>query len=242
MSAPLRFPPDVMLLAAGLGRRMLPLTQTRPKPLIEVAGRALIDRVIDGAWAEGLLRFVVNTHHHADQLQAHLRQFERLRPGISIAFSPEPELLETGGGLKAALPLLATDPIMVINTDTFFVPGTDTPYARMVESFAANQADIVLLCVHPRRAVGFRRSHDFCLSPRGEITNDTGAPVIYAGATLIARRLIEAAPDGKFSLTRLFDQALADEKLYGVALDAPWLHVGDPQALVEAEAALKVSA
>lgn len=242
MSAPLRFPPDVMLLAAGLGRRMLPLTQTRPKPLIEVAGRALIDRVIDGAWAEGLLRFVVNTHHHADQLQTHLRQFERLRPGISIAFSPEPELLETGGGLKAALPLLATDPIMVINTDTFFVPGTDTPYARMVESFAANQADIVLLCVHPRRAVGFRRSHDFCLSPRGEITNDTGAPVIYAGAALIARRLIEAAPDGKFSLTRLFDRALADEKLYGVALDAPWLHVGDPQALAEAEAALKVSA
>lgn len=231
-----------MLLAAGLGRRMLPLTQTRPKPLIEVAGRALIDRVIDGAWAEGLLRFVVNTHHHADQLQTHLRQFERLRPGISIAFSPEPELLETGGGLKAALPLLATDPIMVINTDTFFVPGTDTPYARMVESFAANQADIVLLCVHPRRAVGFRRSHDFCLSPRGEITNDTGAPVIYAGAALIARRLIEAAPDGKFSLTRLFDRALADEKLYGVALDAPWLHVGDPQALAEAEAALKVSA
>lgn len=242
MSAPLRFPPDVMLLAAGLGRRMAPLTDTRPKPLIELGGRALIDRVIDAAWAEGLLRFVVNTHHHAEQLEAHLRQFERLRAGISIRFSREAELLETGGGLKAALPLLATDPILAINTDTVFVPGTDTPYARMVESFAANKADIVLLCAHPRRAVGFRRSHDFCLSPRGEITNDTGAPVIYAGSALIARRLIEAAPNGKFSLATLFDQALAAEKLFGVALDAQWLHVGDTEALAEAEIALKASA
>lgn len=239
MSAPLRFPPDVMLLAAGLGRRMLPLTETRLKPLIELGGKALIDRVIEAAWAEGLLRFVVNTHHHADQVETHLRQLARIRADLSISFSHEAELLDTGGGLKAALPLLATDPVLVINTDTVFMPGKDRPYGRMMESFAANQADIVLLCVHPRRAIGFRRSHDFCLSPRGEVTNDSGAPVIYAGAALIARRLIEAAPSGCFSLTTLFDQALAAERLFGVALDTTWLHVGDPAALAEAEAALK---
>lgn len=238
MVNPLRFPPDVMLLAAGLGRRMLPLTQAMPKPLVEVSGKALVDYVIDVAWAEGLLTYVANAHHHADQVETHLRRLERLRPGFTVRFSREAELLDTGGGLKAALPLLRTDPVLVLNTDSFFLPGKDRPYARMVEVFERGNADLVLLCAHPRRALGFRRSHDFCLSPRGEITLDFGAPVIYAGAALIRRALVEAVPEARFSLYPLFETALASGRLAGVALDADWFHVGDIEAIAQTETAL----
>ncbi|HEV7718813.1 MAG TPA: nucleotidyltransferase family protein [Arsenicitalea sp.] len=230
---------DVMLLAAGLGKRMLPLTETLPKPLITVGGIALLDRVIDNAAADGATHFVVNTHHHAAQIADHVETLRKTRPTLSFALSPEPEqLLDTGGGVKQALPLLRTDPILVLNTDAFWPAGTDQPLARMAKVFAERSADLVLLCAHPRRATGFRRSHDFCLDPHGRITLDTGAPVIYAGAALIAKKLFDGTPDGPFSLYTVFERALEAGTIFGVALDAPWLHVGDPQALAEAEALL----
>jgi MurNAc alpha-1-phosphate uridylyltransferase len=228
-----------MLLAAGLGKRMLPLTQDVPKPLIEVGGVRLLDRVIDNAVAEGATRFVVNTHHHADQISDHIDALQTARPDLRFALSPEPDgLLDTGGGVKRALPLLATDPILVMNTDAFWPAGSDWPIGRMMATFSQHNSDILLLCAHPSRATGFRRSHDFCLDPRGRITFDTGAPVIYAGAALIAKKLFGATPDGPFSLNLLFEQALEAGTLFGTALAAPWLHVGDPKALAEAEAFL----
>jgi MurNAc alpha-1-phosphate uridylyltransferase len=227
--------PDVMILAAGLGKRMLPLTETTPKPLIKVAGKPLLDRVAALAHREGATRFVVNAHHHAEQMKPHVLALEASIGGTHFELSSETALLNTGGGVRAALPLLQTDPIFVMNADSLWLGG-DTPMARMR---AAYDGRIVLLCVHPFRASGFsRRSHDFCLAPDGEVTNDAGAPVIYAGTALIPRALIEAAPEGPFSLFTLFDQALDRGELRGVALGAEWLHVGDPAALAAAEAKL----
>jgi MurNAc alpha-1-phosphate uridylyltransferase len=233
-----RFRPDVMLLAAGLGIRLRPLTDALPKPLVQVAGIAMLDRVVAEASAEGFIRLVVNAHHHAPLLRAHIEALARQRPELRFRLSEEPERLDTGGGVKRALPQLDGDPILVMNTDAFWPPGADAPLQRLLARHAAGGTEIVLLCAQPRRAIGFRRSHDFCLDPRGRITRDTGQPAIYAGVALIARGLVAAEPAEVFSLYRLFEAALERESLAGVVLDAPWLHVGDPEALATAEAFL----
>lgn len=229
-----RFRPDVMLLAAGLGTRMRPLTDTRPKPLVPVGGVALIDRVIANATAEGLDRFVVNTHHLAVQIEAHLAG----RLGISISHEPE-ATLGTGGGVKRALPLLKTDPFLVMNTDAFWLPGADHPIARMLVRWQRGGVRMVVLCVHPRDARGFRRSHDFCLDPTGRLTWDAGAPVIYTGVALVARDVLEAAPEGVFSFNDLIEDLGERGETTGVILDATWLHVGDVAGIAEAEAVLR---
>jgi MurNAc alpha-1-phosphate uridylyltransferase len=244
MADPIRFQPvsgrpDVMLLAAGLGRRLRPLTETQPKPLLEIGGVPLIDRVVAEAAAEGFCRFVVNTHHHAGRLAAHVDALAGRFPEARFRVSHEPELLETGGGLKQALPLLDTDPVLVMNTDTFWLPGVDQPLVRLLGRLP--DADIVLLCAQPRRALGFRRSHDFCLDPRGQITRDSGQPVIYAGVALLRRALVEAVAETRFSLYPLFMAALEKRRLAGAMLDAEWFHVGDPEALAEVERRLAMA-
>lgn len=224
--------PDVMILAAGLGTRMRPLTDGTPKPLLKVGGKPLLDRVARLAHAEGATRFVVNAHHHIDQMKPHVLALDASLAGTAFALSEEAELLNTGGGVKAALPLLETDPVFVMNADSLWLSG-DNPLERMRKAYDGR---IVLLCAHPARASGFtRRSHDFCLAPDGTITPDRGAPVIYAGTALVPRALIEAAPDGPFSLYSLFEAALEREELRGVALGAPWLHIGDPETLAAAD-------
>ena len=220
--------PDVMILAAGLGLRMRPLTESTPKPLLEVAGTALLERVAGLAHAEGARQFVVNAHHHAGQVAAFVAGLEGRLAGSRFRVSTEAVLRNTGGGLKAALELLEGDPILVMNSDSLWLGG-DRPLGRMLAGY---EGRLTLLCVHPVRASGFtRRSHDFCLAPDGEITPDRGAPVIYAGAALVPRRLVELAPEGAFSLYDLFEASLAAGDLRGVALGADWLHAGDPAAL-----------
>lgn len=228
MTEATRFP-DVMLLAAGLGTRLRPITETLPKPLVPVAGVPLIERIMGNAKAEGAKRFVANAHYRADQVLAHF--------GGLLKVSREEELLGTGGGVKQALPMLHSDPILVMNTDAFWPAGSDAPLARMLARYSDDA--IVLLCVHPRNATGFARSHDFCLSPHGEITRDYGAPVIYAGVALLGKARFADTPDGAFSINDLFEAALEREQLFGVVLDAPWFHVGDPMALADAERLLR---
>jgi MurNAc alpha-1-phosphate uridylyltransferase len=238
-----RFKPDVMLLAAGFGTRLRPLTDATPKPLVSVGGRPLIDRVLAEALDAGLDRFVINAHHHAAQVTAHVRELAARHPGARFVVSREDGVvLGTGGGVRHALHLLETDPVLVMNTDAFWRGASGTPIRRLIARYAEGGAEMVLLCVHPRDAQGFRRSHDFCLDPRGRITADAGAPVIYAGACLLARTLFEGTPEGAFSLTLLFDRTRARGALAGVVLDAPWLHVGDPEGLAEAEATLRAHA
>ena len=219
-----------MLLAAGLGTRLRPLTEAMPKPLVPVAGVPLIERIMDNAKAEGAKRFTANAHYRADQLLAHF--------GGLLKVSREDELLGTGGGVKRALPMLHSDPFFIMNTDAFWPAGSDAPLGRMIARFSGD-AEIVLLCVHPRDASGFDRSHDFCLSPQGAVTRDYGAPVIYGGVALVGKALFAGTPDGAWSLTEIFEKALERESLFGVALDAPWFHVGDPKALAEAERRLQ---
>lgn len=226
MNTPDRFP-DVMLLAAGLGTRLRPLTEALPKPLVPVCGVPLIERVMESARTEGATRFVANAHYLADQLLAHF--------GGLLKVNREEELLGTGGGVRAALPMLHTDPFLVMNTDAFWPAGADTPLARLRARHARGDAAMTLLCVQPARATGFSRSHDFCLDPMGRVTRDYGAPVIYAGVALINRAVFEDAPDGPFSLNALLEAALDREELCGVVLDAPWYHVGDPAALAAVE-------
>lgn len=221
--------PDVMLLAAGLGTRLRPLTESLPKPLVPVARTPLIERVIANARAEGAKRFVANAHYHADQVLAHF--------GGLLKVNREATLMGTGGGVKAALPMLHSDPFFVMNTDAFWPLGSDQPLARMLARHQ-DERDIVLLCIQPRRAHGFSRSHDFCLDPMGRITRDYGAPIIYGGVALLGKSLFEDTPDGPFPLNQLLEAALDDERLYGVVLDAPWFHVGDASGLAQAEAAL----
>lgn len=229
MSEVTRFP-DVMLLAAGLGTRLRPITLTMPKPLVPVAGVPLIERVMANARAEGAKRFVANAHYLSEHLLAHFAG------GLKI--SREETLLGTGGGVKYALPMLHADPFFVMNTDAFWPAGSDTPLVRMIDKFATGNAEIVLLCVHPRRATGFGRSHDFCLDPFGRVTRDYGAPVIYGGVALVAKAVFADTSDGAFSFYPLIEKALERETLLGVALDAPWHHVGDLAGLTAAEAAL----
>lgn len=229
---------DVMLFAAGLGTRMLPLTLTTPKPLIAVAGKPLIEHALEAAMSEGHRRFVVNIHHHAAQMAAHVEGLRARFAELDIATSLEKDaLLDTGGGLRKALPLLATDPILTLNTDTFWRAGEDAPLARMRQAYAAG-AEMVLLCVAPDRALGFRRGADFMLAEDGALNRTLGRPVIYAGAALIARNLAASGPEGAFSLTRHMATAAERGTLRGVEIGARWFHIGDPAALAQCEDAL----
>ena len=230
--------PDAILLAAGFGTRLRPLTETRPKPLVPVAGLPLIERVIAPLAAEGVTRFAVNAHYLAEQMQAAVAALPMRFPGAGFALSiEEGRPLETGGGAKKALGLIESDPVLIANTDAFWPPAKDKPLQRMRERFETG--DMVLLCAHPMRAHGFRRSHDFCLNPQGTITLDTGLPVIYAGVALVGRAVFDKTPDGAFPMLPLFETALEKGRLKGVLLDAPWFHVGDPEGLAEAEHALR---
>lgn len=234
-----RFTHSAILLAAGLGTRMAPLTDSRPKPLIPVLGAPLIDRVVANCLSEGITQFAVNAHYLAEQVAAHITAGPVRFPGAKFRLSDErEELLGTGGGVKKALKLIEGDPFFVLNTDAIWPQNADTPLERMREVFAQGEADAVLLCAHPARAYGFRRSHDFCLAPDKTITNDRGVPVIYAGAALLKRSLFADTPDGPFSLYDIMMKAQEAGRLQGVMLNAAWLHVGDPQGLKDAEAYL----
>jgi MurNAc alpha-1-phosphate uridylyltransferase len=228
MTEPARFP-DVMLLAAGLGSRLKPFTDTAPKPLLPVAGIALIDRVIAAARAEGARRFVVNAFAHADQMLAHFAG----HPHFTVL--RENTLMGIGGGIRNALPSLAGDRVLVMNTDAFWRAGADAPLARLIARHAASGAAATLLCVPPLLATGFGRSHDFCLDPRGRITPDSGAPVIHAGVALLERALFADTPEGPFPLSLVLDRARAEDRLFGAPLMAPWFHVGDSAGLAAAE-------
>ncbi len=234
-----RFTPDAVLLAAGRGERMRPLTETIPKPLIPVGGMPLIDRVVANCRAEGVRRFAVNAHYLAEQITDHVSRLAARFADTGFAISDErAELLDTGGGARRAMTFIQSDPFFLMNTDSFWVPGEDTPLKRLYEAFDET-TEIGVLCVHPARATGFARSHDFCLAPDGMVTNDRGLPVIYSGTALVARSVFAGTPGRAFSFLDLMHAARERGTLRGVLLNAPWLHVGDPAAREAAERVLE---
>ncbi|MGP1394151.1 MAG: nucleotidyltransferase family protein [Inquilinaceae bacterium] len=237
MTAGAASPDRAMILAAGLGTRMRPLSADRPKPLVEVAGRALIDHVLDRFQAFGVGRVVVNTHHHAERLEAHLAS----RASPAIAISRETDRLETGGGVRRALPLLGPGPFFVANADALWRDGTASALARLAGAWEDGRMDGLLLLVPTARAVGADGAGDFDLAPDDRLVRrvpGVPAPYVYGGVHITHPRLFEDAPDGAFSLNLLWDRALAEGRLHGLVHDGAWHHVGNPAAVAVATAAL----
>jgi MurNAc alpha-1-phosphate uridylyltransferase len=231
-----------MVMAAGVGKRMRPLTATTPKPLIEVADRALIDHGLDKLVAAGVKRAVVNVHYIADLVEHHVRK----RRDVEIIVSDErAKLLETGGGLVKARPLLGDQPFFQLNSDSFWIEGIGKNLNLMTEQWDEERMDILLLVASTVRSVGYEGRGDFTMDVEGRLirrVENRVAPFVYAGAAIIHPRVLEGLKEESFSVNRCFDAAAAKGRLHGVRLDGIWLHVGTPTAIAEAEAAIKHSA
>ena len=231
-------PKTAMVLAAGLGTRMRPLTHDRPKALVEVGGRALIDHVLDRLADAGVARAVVNVHWFADRLEAHLAGRGR---GPEITISDErAELLETGGGLKKAIPLLGDHPVFVANIDSVWTDRGDA-LAELVALWDPERMDAALLLARREGAIGFEGGGGFFLGDDGQLTfrgEAAEAPYAYMGVHICRPGYVAEGPEGPFSLSGLWRRSAGEGRLFGCVLDGDWMHVGDPGARDEAEARL----
>ena len=242
LSSTQRVPRVAMVLAAGLGTRMRPLTDTVPKPLIKVAGRPLIDHVLDRLAETGVERAVVNIHHFGEQLQQHLTQ--RKHPQIVIS-DERGLLLVTGGGVKKALPELGNAPFFHINSDTIWIDGVKPNLTRLADAFDPATMDAFLLLAPTASSIGYSGRGDFTMSPEGTLFRrgeQEVAPFVYAGAAILSPALFKGAPSGELSLTTLFERAAQAGRLHGLRMEGLWMHVGTPEAIAQAEAAVRASA
>jgi len=230
-----------MVLAAGFGKRMLPLTKSIPKPMVRVAGETLIDRVLDRLAAAGAARAVVNVHYCGDVLIEHLKH--RATPKIEISDERD-ALLDTGGGIVRALPRLGPEPFFLVNSDTLWIEGASANLPRLAAVYADVRMDALLLLAPSAGAVGYAGAGDFVMDPQGALHKRGErqiAPFVYAGASILHPRLFKGAPQGAFSLVRSFEQAEASGRLFGLRLDGTWMHVGTPDAIRDAEDAIRRS-
>jgi MurNAc alpha-1-phosphate uridylyltransferase len=230
-------PATAMVLAAGLGKRMRPLTATRPKPLVEVAGKALLDHCLDRLRAAGVRKAVVNVHYLADALEAHLNN--RVT-GIEVAVSDEREqLLETGGGLVHALPLIDSDPFLVVNSDNLWVDGAVDSLRLLAANWEEGKMDALLLLVPLARAHCHKGQGDFHMSAAGKLRRRKPggvAPFVYTGIQMVSKRLLEGeVPEGPFSTNILWDRAIAEGRLFGAVHEGLWFDVGAPENIRKTE-------
>jgi MurNAc alpha-1-phosphate uridylyltransferase len=232
-------PTRAMILAAGLGTRMRPLSEAKPKPLIEVMGKTLIDHAIDRLKAAGVTLIVVNVHYKADMLKAHLAK----RKDVKIRISEENDnLLDTGGGIAKALPLFEGQPFFTHNSDSMWVEGMGSALERMKARWNPNTMDTLMLLAPAVTAIGYEGRGDFDMDPWGRLTRrgeQKLTPFVWTGVQIIHPRLFDGAPTGKFSINPLWDKAIEGGRLYGVRLDGVWIHVGAPEGFHEAEAFLR---
>lgn len=227
-----------MVLAAGLGTRMRPLTETLPKPLVALGGRPLLDHVLDRIEAARVPRAVVNVHYRADQIEAHLAR--RRHPAITISDERD-RLLETGGGLVRARPLLEPGPVLVHNSDTVWIERGASALGSLIGFWDGGRMDCLLLLARRATSLGYDGRGDFDLDADGRITRrqkDQETPYVFAGASIMSLALLDGAPSGPFSLNRPWDGAIAGGRAFGIVLEGTWMHVGDPAALALAEARL----
>ncbi|MGH6771643.1 MAG: nucleotidyltransferase family protein [Xanthobacteraceae bacterium] len=235
-------PRRAMVLAAGLGTRMRPFNGQVPKPLVTVGGKALIDYVLDRLADVGVERAVVNVHHLADQIERHV--CARTRPQIAIS-DERAELLGTGGGPVKAMPLLGDAPFFHVNSDTIWIDGVMPNLARLAEAFDPARMDALLLLAPTATSIGYAGRGDFAMAAGGKLTRRGErdvVPFVYAGAAILTRAFFDGAPAGPSSMSPLFDRAIEAERLYGLRLEGVWMHVGTPEAVAAAEAALVASA
>jgi N-acetyl-alpha-D-muramate 1-phosphate uridylyltransferase len=234
-------PRNAIVLAAGFGVRMRPLTDNKPKPLVEVAGKALIDYVLDKLADAGVERAVVNVHYLAEQLERHLAS--RTRPRIVIS-DERGLLLGTGGGVVKALPLLGGEPFFHINSDTIWIDGATPNLERLATAFDAAVMDALLLLAPAAGSIGYAGRGDYTIAADGRLTaraEGAQAPFVFAGAAILSPALFKGAPAGEFSLTDLFIRAAEAGRLHGLPLEGRWMHVGSPDAIPAAEAAIKAA-
>jgi MurNAc alpha-1-phosphate uridylyltransferase len=234
-------PRAAMVLAAGLGKRMRPHSVTVPKPLVEVAGKALIDHVLDRLADAGIERAVVNVHYRAELIERHLAG--RMRPQIVIS-DERAELLETGGGIVKALPLLGDAAFVLVNSDTLWIDGVRPNLIRLADWFDPARMDALLLLAPTATSIGYSGRGDFRMLASGRLVRRAErdvVPFVYAGAGILAPALFAGAPRGAFSVTQLFERAAERERLFGLRLEGVWMHVGTPDAVAAAERAMLAS-
>ena len=241
-------PRSAMVLAAGYGTRMRPLTDDKPKPMVPVAGRPLIDHVLDRLADAGVAQAIVNVHYLADVLEQHL-EARTAKPAIIIS-DERAELLNSGGGLAKGLRLLDPGPAYVMNADLFWIgEAWDelTNLERLAGFFDAETMDMAMLCVRLEDTTGHDGKVDFAMGGKGELVRyravdgkmPEGEGVVYAGAIVMDSRLLSDAPDGAFNLNIYFDRAIAAGRLYGLILDGHWVTAGTPEAIAPAEEAVR---
>ncbi|MDQ8699788.1 nucleotidyltransferase family protein [Hyphomicrobium sp. LHD-15] len=224
-----------MVLAAGLGKRMRPLTDVVPKPLVRLKGKPLIDHVLDRLAAGGISRAVVNVHYLPDLIEAHVAK----RTVPSIVVSDERDaLLDTGGGVVRALPLLGDKPFLIHNSDSVWIDGVGSNIARLIAAFDPDRMDSLMLLANGATSLGYEGRGDFCMDSDGVLLRrdeQRESPFVFTGVSIAHPRLFENAPTGAFSLNKLWDRAIDRRRLYGLRLDGVWMHVGTPQSVEEAE-------
>src|SRR4249919_1325271 len=234
-------PAKAMVLAAGLGLRMRPLTDHMPKPLVPVAGQPLLDHVLDKLAGAGVGEAVVNVHYLPDQIIAHTSA--RTRPRIIISDERD-QVLGTGGAVVKALPLLGTAPFFHLNADTMWIDGVRPNLARLAEAFDPDRMDILLLMAPTTSSIGYGGRGDYAMLADGALRKRREhqvVPFVYAGAAIMSPQIFADAPRGEFSLTKMFDAANEQDRLFGLRLDGVWMHVGTPDAVTAAEEAFLAS-
>lgn len=238
-------PRSAMVLAAGYGTRMRPLTDDKPKPMVPVAGRPLIDHVLDRLADAGVTQAVVNVHYLADVLEQHLkaRQTRGAKPAITIS-DERNVVLGTGGGVVKALPLLGDAPFLHLNSDTIWIDGTRPNLDRLIEAFDPDTMDALLLLAPVSTSIGYDGRGDYTMGADGRLAyrqEGKVVPFVFAGAAMLSPALFRNAPQGEFALTVLFDRAIETGRLFGLRLEGMWMHVGTPEAIKAAEAAIAAS-
>jgi MurNAc alpha-1-phosphate uridylyltransferase len=227
-----------MVLAAGLGTRMRPLTADTPKPMLPLGGRSLLDHALDRLAAAGVAQAVVNAHWHADRIAEAMA----LRDHPCVMLQREADLLETGGGVARALPLLGDAPFAVVNGDAFWLDGPTPALTRLAAAFDPSRMDALLLMVRTTQVEGAVGQGDFLLDPLGRMRRPREreiAPYLYAGVQILAPALFAGAPSGAFSLNRLYDRAIEAGRLFGLVHDGVWFHLSTPEDLRYAEETLR---
>lgn len=236
---PFEVPQTAMIMAAGLGKRMRPLTATRPKPLIEVGGKALLDHVLEKLRAAGVHKVVVNVHYLADALEAHLATRDH---GLQVMISDERDLLlETGGGLVKAAPLIDCDPFLALNSDNLWVDGPADTLKLLASQWDGERMDALLLLVPLASALNHQGIGDFRLDRSGRLKRRERshvAPFVFTGIQMLSKRLLRDAPEGPFSTNILWDRAIEEGRCFGAVHQGLWFDVGTPQALGLTERAL----
>jgi len=237
---PADVPETAMIMAAGLGKRMRPLTATRPKPLVEVAGKALLDHVLDRLRAAGVKKVVVNVHYLADAVEAHLESRDH---GLEFAISDERGLLmETGGGLVQAAELIDSDPFLAVNSDNYWVDGPADTLKLLASHWDAAKMDALLLLVPLARAQNHRGMGDFHMDRQGRVRRrEKGrvAPFVFTGIQIMSKRLLRDAPEGPFSTNFLWDRAIEEGRCFGAVHQGLWFDVGTPKSIKLTESALE---